>query len=326
MADIRKRSAWAPLALSTLGIIALASSAANAAIRIEGLVQIGGGAVAGSTVSLWAASADAPARLAQVTADDEGRFVVSVDAAPSGASSLYLVASGGAPAINKAGGDNKGIDLLAVIGKDPPPKVVINELTTVASAYTNARFIKGEAISGNPLGLKIAAGNVPNLIDPMTGGWGKVLLDPLNSTQTTALANLDTLGSLVTAFAAGSNDDWRARFLKAATPSDGSAPKTMIEAMADIARESWADPKDLYRLFDEAYPQPKDGSRRAAPFAPYLFYAPDDFALRSPSPAAACTPTAASCSTRTAICGAGRTGCPAPSPASAKASAAASSR
>ena len=32
-------------------------------------------------------------------------------------------------------------------------------------------------------------------------------------------------------------------------------------------------------LFEEAYPQPKDGSRRAAPFAPYLFYAPDDFAL-----------------------------------------------
>ena len=49
--------------------------------------------------------------------------------------------------------------------------------------------------------------------------------------------------------------------------------------MAGIAREPWADPKDLYALFDEAYPQPKDGSRRAVPFAPYLFYAPDDFAL-----------------------------------------------
>ena len=49
--------------------------------------------------------------------------------------------------------------------------------------------------------------------------------------------------------------------------------------MADIARESWAHPKDLFALFDEAYPEPKDGSRRAAPFAPYLFWAPDDFAL-----------------------------------------------
>ena len=137
---------------------------------------------------------------------------------------------------------------------------------------------RASSISGNPLGLKIAAGNVPNLVDPVTGRWGKVILDPLNSTQTTALANLDTLGSLVTAFVTG-NDDWRARFFKAASPSEGAPPKTMIEAMADIARESWSDPKGLYALFDEAFPQPKDGSRRAAPFAPYLFYAPDDFAL-----------------------------------------------
>ena len=278
-ADIRKRPARALLAFGALGFLGVASGAAEAAVRIEGQVQIGGGAVTGSTVSLWAASAGVPARLAQVQTDADGRFAVSVEATPSGASSLYLIASGGTPVINKAGADNRGIDLLAVIGKDPPSKVVVNELTTVASAYTNARFIKGESISGNPLGLKIAAANVPNLIDPVTGGWGKVILDPLNSTQTTTLANLDTLGSLVTAFAAGSTEDWRARFLKAATPSDGGAPKTMIEAMADIARESWADPKDLFALFDEAYPQPKDGSRRAAPFAPYLFYAPDDFAL-----------------------------------------------
>ena len=267
------------LTLAVLGPLGFASGAADAAVRIEGQVQIGGGAVAGSTVSLWAASADAPARLAQVQADADGRFAISVDATLSGASSLYLVASGGAPAVNKAGGDNKGLDLLAVLGKDPPPKVVVNELMTVASAFTNARFIKSKSISGNPLGLKIAAGNVPNLVDSVTGGWGKVILDPLNSTQNTTLASLDTLGSLITAFATVANDDWRARFLKAATPSDGAPPKTTIEAMADIARESWADPKALYALFDEAYPQPKDGSRRAAPFAPYLLFAPDDFAL-----------------------------------------------
>ena len=200
--EMRRWPARCALILAALGFLGFAWGAADAGVRIEGQVQIGGDAVAGSTVSLWAASADAPARLAQVQTDADGRFVVSVDATPSGASSLYLVASGGTPAVNKAGGDNKGIDLLAVLGNDPPPKVVVNELTTVASAFTNARFIKGELISGNPLGLKIAAGNVPNLVDPATGGWGKVLLDPLNSTQTTTLANLDTLGSLITAFAA----------------------------------------------------------------------------------------------------------------------------
>jgi hypothetical protein len=265
--------------LLALGLSNGANSPAAAAVRIEGQVQIGGGAVAGSTVSLWAASADAPARLAQAQTDALGRFVVSVDATPSGASSLYLVASGGAPAVAKTGGDNQGIALLSVLGNDPPAKVVVNELTTVASAFTNARFIGGESISGNPLGLKIAAGNAPNLVDPATGGWGKVLLDPINSTQTTTLANLDTLGSLITAFAAVGNDDWRARFLKAATPSGGATPRSTLEAMAGIAHEPWADPKALFALFEEAYPQPQDGARRAAPFAPYLAWTPADFAL-----------------------------------------------
>jgi len=127
--------------------------------------------------------------------------------------------------------------------------------------------------------LAAAKGNVIHLVDPATGGWGKVLLDPLNSTQTTTLANLDTLGSLITASFTVANDDWRARFYKAATPTGGTTPKNTLEAIAGIAREPWADPKDLYALFDEAYPQPKDGARRAAPFVPYLAYVPDDFAL-----------------------------------------------
>ena len=122
-----------------------------------------------------------------------------------------------------------------MIGNNPPPKVVVNELTTVASAFTNARFLKGEAISGNPLGLKIAAGNVPNLVDPATGGWGKTLLDPINSTQTTTLATFDTLGSLITAYATWSSEDWRGRFLKAATPTGGPQPTNTLEAIAGVA-------------------------------------------------------------------------------------------
>jgi hypothetical protein len=149
----------------------------------------------------------------------------------------------------------------------------------VASAFTNARFISGDAISGNSLGLRIAAGNVPNLVDLATGGWGKVLLDPLNSYMTTTLANLDTLGSLITASFTVANDDWRVRFYKAATPTGGATPKNTLEAMAGIAREPWADPKDLYALFDEAYPLPAPDGRRSAPFVPYLVYVPDDFAL-----------------------------------------------
>lgn len=248
------------------------------AADIKGQVLGGGAPIAKSTVTLWEASAGAPKQLDQTKTSGDGRFQVRTKGA-HGDAILYLIASGGEPKANKGGGDNPGIVLLSVLGNQPPESVVVNELTTVASAFTNARFISGDAISGNSLGLRIAAGNVPNLVDLATGGWGKVLLDPLNSYMTTTLANLDTLGSLITASFTVANDDWRARFYKAATPTGGATPKNTLEAMAGIAREPWADPKDLYALFDEAYPLPAPDGRRSAPFVPYLVYVPDDFAL-----------------------------------------------
>jgi hypothetical protein len=227
--------------------------------------------------TLWAASAGEPKQLAQTKTGADGRFDLRTAETPGKDIVLYLVAKGGT--LKTAAKSNDAIALMALLGTSSPANVIVNELTTVASAFTGTRFIKGEAISGNPLGLRIAAGNVPNLVDPVTGRWGKVVLDPLNITQNTTLANLNTLASLVTAFATGANDDWQARFLKAATPIGGAMPKNVLEAMAGIARTSWADPKSLYALFDEAYPQPQDGSPRNAPFLPYLAYAPPDFAL-----------------------------------------------
>jgi hypothetical protein len=261
-----------------LTLCVLLAGAAFAADSIKGQVLGGGAPIAKSTVTLWEASSDAPKQLAQTKTNEDGRFEVRAKGAHSDAV-LYLVANGGMPKASKAGGDNPAIALLAVVGSNPPASVTINELTTVASAFTNARFISGDGISGNPLGLRIAAGNVPNLVDLSTGGWGKVLLDPINSSMTTTIASLDTLGSLITASFTVANDDWRARFYKAATPTGGATPKNTLEAMAGIAREPWADPKDIYALFDEAYPLAAPDARRSAPFAPYLVYAPTDFAL-----------------------------------------------
>jgi hypothetical protein len=256
------------------GAALLLAGSTFAADHVSGQVTIGGASLARSTVTLWDASSSAPKKVAETKTNNDGKFELRGSAHAD--SILYLVAAGGTL---KGKGDNPGLVLLLVLGNNPPEKVVVNELTTVASAFTAARFINGEGISGNPLGLRIAAGNVPNLVNPTTGGWGNVLLDPINSTQTATLSTLDTLGSLITAFATVGNDDWRGRFFKSAIPSAGTTPKNTLEAMAGIAREPWADPKAIYGLFDEAYPQPKDGSRRAAPFVPYLAWAPPDFAL-----------------------------------------------
>jgi hypothetical protein len=275
--------------LSTCLAIAFASILAAvpaSATDLKGHVLGAGAPIANSTVTLWAASAGEPKQLAQTKSGSDGRFELGLDRIGVRIEEvigkdviLYLVAKGGMAAAAKGSNDNPAIGLMTVLNDKPPSEVVVNELTTVASVFTAARFINGESISGSPLGLRIAAGNAPNLVDPATGGWGKVLLDPLNSTQTTTLATLNTLGSLISASFTVANDDWRARFYKAATPPSGVTPKNTIEAIAGIAREPWAHPKDLYALFDEAYPQPKDGSRRAAPFVPYLLYSPPDFAL-----------------------------------------------
>jgi hypothetical protein len=236
--------------------------------EIAGSVQIAGQPLADATVTLFAAGTGTPEKLSETRTDDQGTFKLDARHA-SGDSVLYVVAKGA----------NENVALLSVLGATPPPTITVNELTTVASAFTAARFIDGEAISGNPLGLRIAAGNAPNLVDPATGSWGKVVLDPINITQNTTLANLNTLASLITAYATEADDAWRARFLKAATPTGRAEPKNTLEAIAGIAREPWNNASELFALFDAAYPQPKDGSRRTAPFAPYLRFVPDDFAL-----------------------------------------------
>jgi hypothetical protein len=250
----------------------------NAGGGIAGQVITAGKPVAGSTVTLYAASSATPTKLGDAKTDGQGQFKLAVGQAPKD-SVLYVIARGGTPLAAENKGATNGLTLLSVLGPTPPKTITVNELTTVASAFTSARFIEGESISGKALGLRIAAGNAPNLVDPQTGGWGKVVLDPINSTQTTTLANLNTLGSLLSAFLTVADDDWRARFLKAATPAGRPAPQSTLEAMVGIARTPWANAKELFSLFEEAYPQPKDGSRRKAPFVPYLALSPPDFML-----------------------------------------------
>jgi len=262
-----------------LALCGLWGASAAAAEGVNGKVVVAGAPLANATVTLWAASSGAPRQLAQGRTGADGAFALTTAGASGKDGVVYIVAMGGEATARKGGGNNTAIALMGLLRNPLPSSITINELTTVASAFTAARFLKGESISGNPLGLRIAAGNVPNLVDLATGGWGKVLLDPLNSTQTATLATLNTLGSLVSAYATVADDAWRARFLKAATPPSGVAPTNTLGAVAGIASAPWAAPKELFALFDEAYPQPKDGARRSAPFVPYLAWTPPDFAL-----------------------------------------------
>ena len=204
--------------LLTLGILGYACVPATAAVRIEGQVQAGGGPLANSTVTLWAASTADPRQLAQTKTSSDGRFQIDSQETIGADVILYLIAKGGEAAVKKGSGDNPAVALLSVLGNTPPPKVVVNEMTTVASVWTHAQFLNGTAIKGHALGLKIAAGNVPNFVDLQTGGWGTTIQDPLNSSQTPTMANFATLADLLSGCATRVKADACSKLFAAATP------------------------------------------------------------------------------------------------------------
>lgn len=89
-------------------------------ISIDGRVQAGGGAVAGSTVTLWAASAGEPRQLGHARTGTAGPFSLRTDEAAGGDISLYVVANGGEATVGKASGDNPAITFLTVLGNKAP--------------------------------------------------------------------------------------------------------------------------------------------------------------------------------------------------------------
>ncbi len=265
-ASVRK----ATLVIIVVSILFLAAQ--GFAADIKGQVMGGGAPIAQSTVTLWAASAGAPKQLAQTKTDSNGNFTVHGAAAPD--SSLYLVAMGGVSSANKAAGNNPAIGLLTVVGSKPPAKVVINEMTTIASVVTHAQFIIGNTISGSPLALKIAAGNVPNFVDLSTGGYGPIIIDALNDGQTPTMANFATLSSILAGCVQRVKPDACDKFLAAATPPSGGPPPDTLLAIESIAFNPWHQPDKLFALLNDFYPVPQGKTMRPTPFMPYLTYAP----------------------------------------------------
>ena len=186
-----------------------------------------------------------------------------------------MVAKGGEATSNKGSGDNPAIALLTVLGNTPPPKVVINEMTTVASVWTNAQFLDGTAIKGPALGLRIAAGNVPNFVDLATGSYGTTIRDGLNSGQTPTMANFATLSSVLAGCATQIKADACNSLFAAANAPDGKVPTDTLAAAEFIARAPWHQPEKVFALLENFYPVPEGKPMlRPTPFMPYLSFAP----------------------------------------------------
>ena len=251
---------------------------AFAADSIKGQVRGGDAPIAQSTVTLFAATVGAPKQLAQTKTDNEGRFEVRTAGAPPG-SSLYFVATGGVPAANKAAGNNPAIALLAVVGSRPPARVVMNEFTTIASVWTHAQLIEGMTIKGEPLQLRIAAGNVPNFVDLESGGWGNTIQDPLNSSQTPTMANFATLADLLAGCVTRVKADACRSLFEAARPPSGGLPTDTLNTAESIALFPWHQPDKLYALLRQFYSISPGNHMLAVPYMPYLNWTPSAWVL-----------------------------------------------
>jgi hypothetical protein len=232
-----------------------------------------------ATASERAASASEPRQLAQTITRADGRFQLGNQETLGNDVVLYLVAKGGIATVNKVSGDNPAISLVIVLGSTPPATVVINEMTTVASVWTNAQFLDGTALRGYALGLRIAAGNVPNFVNLETGGYGPVILDPLNSTQTPTMANFATLSTLLAGCATRVKADACNSLFAAATPPNGKAPTDTLAAAQAVSRNAAHQPGRLFALLDTFYPVPQGKTLRATPYLPHLDYAPSAWVL-----------------------------------------------
>ncbi len=229
--------------------------------QIEGRVLGGGAPIANAKVALFAASSDGSVQLSQTQSGADGHFTLPSTRVPGGEIILYLLATGGEPTANKGSGNNPNIALLAVLGPTEPAKVTINEMTTIASVWTHAQFLDGTAIKGNALGLKIAAGNVPNFVDLQTGGWGAAIQDPLNSAATSTMANFATLATLLAACTTRVRPDACDRLFAATTPPAGKTPTDTLAAAHSMALNSAYRPERLFALLDTFF-----RFRRVRPF------------------------------------------------------------
>jgi hypothetical protein len=171
--------------------IAISSDATGPALH--GVVQAGTQPVVGASVYLYAAGTSGyasvstlvfnPSKVAFATTDSSGNFTIPAGyACPALTSQVYLVALGGQAGTS---GPNPNLGLMTALGPCSnlsPTPVVINEITTVASATALAAFSAdnvqtgelsylyiGSSSANSTVGLANAFASVNNLVDITTG-------------------------------------------------------------------------------------------------------------------------------------------------------------
>jgi len=235
------------IALLVLTVAGLSNAEAASGTRLRGTVESGGTGLAGYEVSLYARFVDPPgiARvLGRATTGPSGEFKLDYHlprGLPASLQPLLFVRAKSGPAM-----------LVSAIGQAPVAgPVVVNERTTVATGFAFAQFVDGSAIEGNRYGMLNAVRMAANMVDPRTGTVAAVLRLPPNGPETTALATFNSLANIVAyciATRVGCHD-----LFDATTVPGGPRPKSVLQAVANIAKYPWL---NVAELFDLSFAQP----------------------------------------------------------------------
>ena len=258
-------------------------SAGNASL--SGKVLSGTAPVNGAQVQLYAASmvgygsAGTALLSSPAMTTSTGAFSFSYNCAASPGDLVYLVATGG----DAGRGANPVIALMAALGPcgrlTGTPTVVVNEATTVASAYALAPFLTAApgvgSSAGNYQGLTNAFATVANLVDLSTGAVRSITpayattTVPYLNTSTVPQARIDTLADILNGCVhSDGTGAGCSNLFSAATPSSGTAPADTLQAIVNVAQNPGANAATLFGL-----------ASPSGPFTPELTAAPTDWTL-----------------------------------------------
>jgi streptogramin lyase len=205
---------------------------------LTGTVQSGAAGftpLAGVPVTLYRATADDPVTIGQAVTDEDGAFSIAV---PEGeADTIYYATARYRP----------GVLLVAVVGPRVTRDITINEMSTVAAAYSMAQFSDGTRIAGNAFGLRIAAGMNDNLVAPGIGTASLVLLTPPNAGQTIGWQTINSLANLLLR-SVRRGGDFEQELFDLTTIPGGARPADTFQAVQNIAHNPDHNVQALYDL------------------------------------------------------------------------------
>jgi hypothetical protein len=219
--------------------------------------------VIGASVQIYTAgttgNASAPAALLTnpLTTNSLGGFTLPAASSytcPTPTSVVYLLATGGK--VGTGGATNANLVLMTSPGTCASlatiANLVINEPSTVASAYAFSQFMKkgGQvgATSTNLLGITLASATLANLVPPSTGAASLAGV-PSPVTGTTSQAKINLLADIMNACLASSSPSSTtcSSFYSAATVG-GVAPTTTLDAIMNLVQNPGINVAPLYAL------------------------------------------------------------------------------